>query len=85
MIKDKLNALLSLSGKTKVELAQYYGITPQAMQNKFTRGSFSAEDLIKICNFCGASVFLLSGDGQKLILDMQDAEKKSKNETKKKE
>ena len=50
-VTDKVKALLSMRGKKNIELAAYLGISPQSMQNKFNRGSFSAEDLIKICDF----------------------------------
>ena len=48
MVTDKVKALLSIRGKKNIELAKYLGISPQSMQNKLNRGSFSAENLIKM-------------------------------------
>ena len=50
-VTEKIKALLSIKGKKNVELAAYLGISPQSLQNKFNRGSFSAEDLIKVSDF----------------------------------
>jgi DNA-binding Xre family transcriptional regulator len=71
-ISDKLRALMALNGKKSADLAAYYGITPQAMRNKFSRGSFSADDLIKLSTFLGAELLFRSVDGQVITLDERD-------------
>lgn len=68
----KIKALLSIKGKKNIELAQYLGITPQSLQNKLARGSFSAEDLIRIADFLGCTLEYNIDDKQKIILDMND-------------
>lgn len=70
-IADKLRALLALKGKKSTDLAAYYGITPQAMRNKFSRGSFSADDLIKMAMFLGAELSFRTAD-QVITLDEKD-------------
>ena len=60
--------------KESIELASYYGISPQSMRNKFNRGSFSAEDLIKISDFLGATLSI-EIDSQKITLDKNDIRK----------
>lgn len=67
-ITAKIKALLAMSNKKNVELARYLGVLPQSLQNKFNRGSFSAEDLIRIADFCGAELVLLLGD-DRIVLD----------------
>ena len=67
-ITGKIKALLAMAGKRNVDLAEYLGVLPQSLQNKFARGSFSAEDLIKIADFCGAELVLLYGD-DRIVLD----------------
>jgi transcriptional regulator with XRE-family HTH domain len=74
-VTDKIKALLSINGKKNIELAQYLGITPQSLQNKFARGSFSAEDLIRIADFLGCTLEYNIDDKQKIILDMNDITK----------
>lgn len=56
-VTEKIRALLSIKGKKNIELAAYMGMTPQSLQNKLSRGSFSAEDLIKIADFTAHPCF----------------------------
>ena len=67
-ITGKVRALLQIAGKRPVDLARHLGILPQSLQNKFARGSFSAEDLIRIADFCGAEL-VLQIDGDRIVLD----------------
>lgn len=73
-VSEKLKAALSLKGKKSIELASYYGISPQSMRNKFSRGSFSVEDLIKITDFLGGTLSI-EIDNQKITLDKNDIRK----------
>jgi transcriptional regulator with XRE-family HTH domain len=74
-LTDKIKALISIKGKKNIELAQYMGLTPQSLQNKLSRGSFSAEDLIKIADFLGCSLEFNIDDKQKIVLSMEDVRK----------
>ena len=74
-VTEKIKALLSIRGKKNVELAQYLGISPQSLQNKFTRGSFSAEDLIRIADFLECKLSFEIEPGQKITLDASDIRK----------
>lgn len=71
-VTDKVKALLSIRGKKNLELAAYLGISPQSMQNKFTRGSFSAEDLIRISEFLECTLVFEVDGKQKIVLDSSD-------------
>ena len=71
-VSEKIKALLQIRGKKKNELAEYLGINSQSLSNKFSRDSFSAEDLIKISNFLNCSLTFEIDDKQKIILDMSD-------------
>ena len=55
-ITARIKGLLAIKGKRQKDLAEYLGITPQSLQNKLTRGSFSAEDLIRIAIFTGVDL-----------------------------
>lgn len=77
-ITDKIKALISIKGKKNIELAEYLDITPQSLQNKLARGSFSAEDLIKIADFLGCSLEFNIDNKQKIVLDMEDIRTKNK-------
>lgn len=71
-ITNKVKALLAMQNKKNIELAKYLKITPQSLQNKFTRGSFSAEDLIKIAEFTKCKLIIEIDDQQKIIFDKED-------------
>lgn len=71
-ITNKVKALLAMQDKKNIELAKYLKITPQSLQNKFTRGSFSAEDLIKIAEFTKCKLTIEIDDQQKIIFDKED-------------
>lgn len=62
-ISSKIKGLLALNGKKSVELAKYLGISRQSLANKFSRGSFSAEDLIKVAEFLGGTLEIISPGG----------------------
>ena len=71
-VSGKVKALLSLRGKKIMELAEYLGMTQQAMRNKLNRGSFSAEDLIKISVFLDAGLYFQVTERQRIVLDEGD-------------
>lgn len=71
-VTEKIKALLSIKGKKNVELAAHLGISPQSMQNKFNRGSFSAEDLIRISEFLDCTLAFDVDGSQRIILDKSD-------------
>lgn len=71
-VSDKIKAVMSIRGKKNIELAAFLGLTPQSMQNKFSRGSFSAEDLIKIADFLDSTLEFSIDDKQKIIFDSSD-------------
>ena len=71
-ITDKVKAAMVVRGKKNKDLAQYLGITDQSLSNKFNRGSFSSEDLIKIADFTGAALALEFNDGNKIAFSLDD-------------
>lgn len=71
-ITDKVRAAINLSGKSKTELAEYLNISNQSLSNKLSRGSFSAEDLIKIADFTGSTSLFEFEENQKIKLLKED-------------
>lgn len=71
-VSEKINALLQMRGVKKYELADFLEMSPQSLRNKFNRGSFSAEDLIKISDFLGCALVFELDEKQKIILDKSD-------------
>jgi len=71
-VSDKIKAMLNLKGKKIMELADYFELSPQAMRNKLNRGSFSAEDLIRISMFLGVELSFRISENQIIMLDKGD-------------
>ena len=72
MVSDKIKGLLRMRGKKYKELACLFGISEQAMRNKFARGSFSADELIMIADFVGCQLAFEMDDTQKIFLTTSD-------------
>ena len=54
-VTQRIKQALAGSGKRQVDMAEYFGISRQAMSNKASRDSWSAYDLAKAAAFCGVS------------------------------
>lgn len=78
-ISRKIRALLAISGKKQVDLAQYFGMTRQVMNNKLSRESWSAEDLIKVADFCDCKIAFICPDGQRIYLSMDGDNEQQKS------
>ncbi len=75
-LTNKIKAMLQMNGKKNRELAEYLELgSAQALTNKFNRGSFSAEDLIKIAAFLDGELAFTLPNGQKITLDLSDIRK----------
>ena len=54
-------------GMNQAALAKAWGISAQAINNKFYRDSWSAEDLVKLAGITGGKLALIYPDGQQLL------------------
>lgn len=68
-ISDKVKALLKLQGKSNRGLAEYLGISGQALSNKFYRDSYSGTDLIKIAAYLGCELAFIAGSAKITITE----------------
>ena len=69
-ITARIKGLLTSKGKRYSELAAYMGLKPQSLYNKMDRGSYSADDLIKIASFLGVELaFIDTGTPAVVVLD----------------
>ena len=74
-VSDKIRAVLNLTGHKLPDLAEPLGISAQAVRNKFSRDSFSADDLIKISDALDCEILFRTRDGQQIFLVFSDAKK----------
>lgn len=74
-VSNKVRAILNIKEKKPQDLSECLGISVQAVRNKFTRDSFSMDDLIKISEFLNCTLTFEIGDNQRIILDSDDIRK----------
>ena len=66
---SRVKALLDLTEIDQGSFAAAFGMTtPQAMNNKMRRDSWSAKDLAKAAAICGAQLAFVLPDGSRLVL-----------------
>ena len=69
MVSEKIKALLALNNKKQVDLAAYFGMTGQSMNNKMNRDSWSAKDLTMVAEFLGCKLAFVLPDGQHIVIE----------------
>lgn len=68
MITPIIKAAVQLAGLSRADLAQALGLsTPQALSNKYNRGSFTAQDLTRIAQACGVRLAFVDGTGRAVL------------------
>jgi transcriptional regulator with XRE-family HTH domain len=70
-VGNKIKSAMATRGKRRRDLATALNISDKAITAKFYRDSFSAEDLIKIANCLGYSLYLESED-TKISFNLRD-------------
>ena len=66
---SRVKALLELTGVEQTDFSVAFGMTtPQAMNNKLRRDSWSARDLAKAAQICGAKLAFILPDSSQLII-----------------
>ena len=68
-VSQRIKQALAGCGKRQTDLAEYFGISRQAMSNKVARDSWSSYDLAKAAKFCGGTLAIIMSDGQQIVID----------------
>ena len=76
-VSNTVRMAITGKGMSQATLAREWGLTTQAMNNKFYRDSWSAEDLIKVAEITGGKLALVYPDGQQLLFLAEDPEGKA--------
>lgn len=77
-VSDKIKAAIILAGRQNVEVAAILGISPQAFNNKLYRGTFNADEIVKIAAALGYELALIDRYGQKILLLPDDIQNENK-------
>ena len=67
-IKNAVRMALSKKGLNQADMAKAWGISPQAVNNKFYRDSWSAADLMKVAEITGGRLEFVYPDGQTIFI-----------------
>lgn len=75
MVSDKIKAIMQIKGVTSQQLADYFGMSRQAMYNKFQRDTWTTSDLIKAMDFLDCEIIIKSNDNIQMYLTTKDIHK----------
>lgn len=56
MVSNKIKQIMRMKKVTNIQLAEHLGTSPQALANKFSRDSLSAEEMISILLFLDCQI-----------------------------
>lgn len=73
-INNKVKMIMAAADINGRQLGPALGLNPQAATTKITRGIKSINDLIKICDYCGADLTITTKDGTVIRLTIDDIE-----------
>lgn len=71
-IDNKIKTILANADISSRQLAPALGISEQGAANRISRGVTSIKDLIKICDYCGATITITTQDGTTINLGIND-------------
>ena len=72
-VSDCVWMALRKAKRQQGELAEAWGYSSkQAINNKFSRGSWSANDLVKIAAFTGGRLAIIYPDGQEILIPPEE-------------
>ena len=68
-VSNQVRALLNLTGRKQVELQDILEMgSKQSLNNKFAKDRWSAEDLIRVSEFCGCKLAFILPSGERITL-----------------
>ena len=73
-VTDKIKMVMASAGISGRGLASAFDCTPQSASTKINRGVKSVDDLVKIVDFCGASIAITTKNGTVIPLTLEDLE-----------
>lgn len=69
-ISKKIKSLLAETDRKQADLLGVLNISSkQSLSNKFTNERWSAEDLIKIADFCGCKLAFILPSGERIVIN----------------
>lgn len=75
MVSDKIKQIMKEKGVKVNQLAEYMGVKPQSVTNKFSRDSWSVQDLISVLDFLDCQLTVEYKPDTKITFNMSDIQK----------
>lgn len=75
MVSDKIKMILKQKGVKVSQLAEYMNVKPQSVTNKFSRDSWSVQDLISVLDFLDCQLVIESKPDTKIMFSLDDVMK----------
>lgn len=75
MVSDKIKQIMKEKGVKVNQLAEYIGVKPQSVTNKFSRDSWSVQDLISVLDFLDCQLTVEYKPDTKITFNMSDIQK----------
>ena len=72
-VSSIVKALIALKGHKQAELAAFFGMTAQSMNNKMSRDSWSAKDLMTVAEFTECKLAFVLPDGNKIVIEQKES------------
>lgn len=74
MVTERIKRIMKEKHITNQELAAHLKMSSQSLANKFSRDSFSVEDLVTILDFLNCQLVIESKPDTKIILSLETKE-----------
>ena len=71
-VSSKVKAALHISGKKQIDLAENLDMVKQTLNNKMSRDSWTASDLINVAEFTGCKLAFVFPDGTQTVFSPDD-------------
>lgn len=71
-VSSKVKAALQISGKKQIDLAENLDMVKQTLNNKMSRDSWTASDLIRVADFTGCKLAFVFPDGTQTVFSADD-------------
>lgn len=76
MVSKKIKQIMKLKHVTSVQLAEHMGIVPQSLSNKFSRDSWSVQEVISVLDFLGCKLVVELEPDHVVKFSIDDVRKK---------
>lgn len=80
MVKDKIKALLSIKGKSQIELSEAFNVSKQSINRKISNSetAFNTADLIKLSDLTNTTLAFVDNETGKTLIEFDSSDIENK-------